>query len=119
MRYQHLNVICDHCESEIFGPRYKCGNCSDYDLCENCETMEGIHTPSHVFVKMHYPAALVGRKSVGGRYRPLLRANIYEEREKEREMEDLLQRKLDSGSEQNQIVVENLEKKRSAIQDVE
>merc|ERR1711962_1132311 len=87
MRYQHLNVICDHCETEIFGPRYKCGNRSDYDPCENCESIEGLHTPSHVFVKMHYPAALVGRRSVGGRSRPLLRANIYEEREKEREME--------------------------------
>ena len=23
--YQHQNVVCDHCENEIFGPRYKCG----------------------------------------------------------------------------------------------
>ena len=60
-------------------------NCSDYDLCEHCELIEGVHTPSHVFLKIHYPSVHAGRKTSAGKSRPLLRTNIYEEREKERE----------------------------------
>ncbi|XP_065656368.1 uncharacterized protein LOC100206706 isoform X4 [Hydra vulgaris] len=85
-RHLHTNVTCDNCTIEIFGPRYKCGNCSDYDLCEECESIEGIHSPSHVFLKIHYPSSHSGRK-FGWMSRPLLQTNIYEEREKEREKE--------------------------------
>lgn len=58
-------------------------NCSDYDLCETCEQIDGIHTPSHVFLKLYYPTASAGQKV--GHLQPLLHGNIYEERETERE----------------------------------
>ncbi|KAI8360527.1 hypothetical protein B0O80DRAFT_439487 [Mortierella sp. GBAus27b] len=52
----HYNVICDGCDSEIFGVRYKCGNCPDYDLCGNCEALpDPVHDPTHVFLKIRRP----------------------------------------------------------------
>ncbi|XP_047138006.1 protein PF3D7_1417600 isoform X1 [Hydra vulgaris] len=117
-RYLHTNVTCDNCTVEIFGPRYKCGNCSDYDLCEECESIEGIHSPSHVFLKIHYPSSHSGRK-FGLMSRPLLQTNIYEEREKEREKEDLLQRKLSSGSEVNVKAFEEIDNLKLKINDAD
>ena len=33
----HSHVICDGCsEKGIFGPRYKCKTCPNYDLCKSC-----------------------------------------------------------------------------------
>lgn len=29
---------CDVCQFQIVGNRYKCLNCSDYDLCDFCGT---------------------------------------------------------------------------------
>eukprot|EP00047_Mylnosiga_fluctuans_P010567 m.16909 g.16909 ORF g.16909 m.16909 type:complete len:332 (+) comp3190_c0_seq1:7-1002(+) len=34
---EHAFVTCDGCEMEpIVGPRYRCQDCPDYDLCEDC-----------------------------------------------------------------------------------
>lgn len=33
----HVNVICDQCDKDIHGFRYKCMECWDYDLCMECE----------------------------------------------------------------------------------
>uniref|UniRef100_A0A2M4A2G7 ZZ-type domain-containing protein n=1 Tax=Anopheles triannulatus TaxID=58253 RepID=A0A2M4A2G7_9DIPT len=33
----HKNVVCDVCDSEIRGHRYKCMTCQNYDLCMSCE----------------------------------------------------------------------------------
>ena len=75
--YKHDLYIC------TFDSFYR--NCSDYDLCETCEGIDGIHIPSHVFLKLHYPSNHAGRKSYWDAPKPLLNANIYEERETERE----------------------------------
>ncbi|XP_064597849.1 next to BRCA1 gene 1 protein-like [Liolophura sinensis] len=74
--YVHDGIICDNCNQTIVGVRYKCGNCADYDLCEACETQDGIHTPEHVFIKLRRPWAGVGK--VEGEQVPLLRCLVYQ-----------------------------------------
>lgn len=34
----HTSVICDGCDRPIKGFRYKCYECYDYDLCEECDS---------------------------------------------------------------------------------
>ena len=49
----HKNIICDGCEKEIVGIRYKCYECNDYDLCEECEEKNTVH--KHIFLKIREP----------------------------------------------------------------
>eukprot|EP01087_Luapelamoeba_hula_P005033 TRINITY_DN1511_c3_g1_i2.p1 TRINITY_DN1511_c3_g1~~TRINITY_DN1511_c3_g1_i2.p1 ORF type:complete len:514 (+),score=139.30 TRINITY_DN1511_c3_g1_i2:117-1658(+) len=67
-QHQHQQQVvhgafCDHCDSQIVGVRYKCGVCSDFDLCQRCEALlqydnskrgpsAVVHTPGHLFVKV-------------------------------------------------------------------
>uniref|UniRef100_X2A592 ZZ-type domain-containing protein n=1 Tax=Capitella teleta TaxID=283909 RepID=X2A592_CAPTE len=75
--YCHFGVICDICENTIIGPRYKCGNCADFDLCEECERhAEMHHNPSHVFLKIRRPVALAGHE--GQQKAPLLPFNVFD-----------------------------------------
>ena len=38
VRSVHIAITCDHCKvSPIIGKRYKCLECQNFDLCENCE----------------------------------------------------------------------------------
>ena len=68
--YYHDHVTCDFCERAIVGARYKCCNCPDYDLCEECEAIHGVHDPSHVFLKIRRPVRLRNKA-------PLLKQIIY------------------------------------------
>ena len=47
----HRGIICDNCDQQIEGIRYKCVNCLDYDLCEACR-QKAVHFPNHSFNKI-------------------------------------------------------------------
>lgn len=52
-RVHHIGVICDGCEGEIFGFRYKCIECVDFDLCMDCE--DKMHS-QHMMIRMTEPS---------------------------------------------------------------
>ena len=54
----HFNVVCDGCEGHIFGTRYKCLTCVDFDLCSSCEG-KGLHS-QHNMVAMENPQPRCG-----------------------------------------------------------
>merc|ERR1719367_1596424 len=49
----HTGVVCDSCEKEVAGFRYKCCVCADYDLCGDCEA-RGMH-PGHNMIRIATP----------------------------------------------------------------
>ena len=52
---KHIGVICDGCQrTPIVGIRYKCLQCSNYDLCEECADRQLIHS-EHVLAKIRTP----------------------------------------------------------------
>ena len=65
--YVHRGINCNSCNQlPIRGIRFRCANCSDYDLCEQCEANEP-HIKTHVFLKIKVPIPLLG----GQRQTPL------------------------------------------------
>lgn len=46
----HKGIVCDKCDGDIYGYRYKCKECSDYDLCFQCKK-EGNHS-QHIFIRI-------------------------------------------------------------------
>ena len=57
----HPGTRCDSCErSPITGTRYKCANCSNYDLCEQCEAQRDKvkHNEYHLFLQIPKPLPL-------------------------------------------------------------
>ena len=58
--YVHRRVSCNSCNvMPIRGIRYRCANCLDYELCEQCEAMQ-IHPKTHLFYKIRIPAPSLG-----------------------------------------------------------
>ncbi|KAI8867489.1 hypothetical protein GQ42DRAFT_126666, partial [Ramicandelaber brevisporus] len=47
----HSNVLCDVCDHEIVGVRYKCFECPDFDMCAECEGKLK-HPESHILAKI-------------------------------------------------------------------
>lgn len=69
---EHVGVVCDGCSSGIFGIRYKCLVCPDYDLCSSCEK-QGKHVDHNmVTIKDPYsfnPWGFSGGRQFGGPFR--------------------------------------------------
>ncbi|GAM38525.1 hypothetical protein TCE0_033f09312 [Talaromyces pinophilus] len=58
--YIHRGVTCNNCGMmPIQGIRYRCDNCVDFDLCENCEAQQ-VHNKTHIFLKVRIPAPYMG-----------------------------------------------------------
>jgi hypothetical protein len=64
-KVRHPCVTCDGCCKGIFGPRYKCKTCPDFDLCSTCKDSASIHV-DHEFTKIEKPLIRFG-KCMGGR----------------------------------------------------
>ncbi|KAL2738045.1 E3 ubiquitin-protein ligase MIB2-like isoform X3 [Vespula squamosa] len=55
---KHCNIICDGCKKRgIIGMRWKCTECSDYDLCTQCY-MADIHDLTHTFQRFQTPTSI-------------------------------------------------------------
>ena len=51
----HRGICCNRCgKQNIQGIRYKCVQCKNYNLCENCENSY-THDMKHIMVKIRYP----------------------------------------------------------------
>ncbi len=58
--YLHRGISCSSCSQlPIRGIRYRCANCVDYDLCEQCEATQP-HTRTHLFYKIRVPVPFLG-----------------------------------------------------------
>ncbi|GBC09673.1 hypothetical protein RclHR1_09030005 [Rhizophagus clarus] len=53
----HNRIYCDICgKNPIYGIRYKCGNCRDFDVCSKCEVnISKLHDETHIFLKLNRP----------------------------------------------------------------
>jgi hypothetical protein len=52
----HSHVICDGCECNISGTRFKCATCPDYDLCSTCHVkIKEFHDAHHAFYQIKMP----------------------------------------------------------------
>jgi len=48
----HSGIVCNVCDQDVIGIRYKCIVCDDYDLCEDCKG-SGKH-PEHSMISISY-----------------------------------------------------------------
>lgn len=56
---KHAGIKCEECdEFPIHGIRYKCSICSDYNICEVCETSINHYNGEHPFIKIRNPNVL-------------------------------------------------------------
>lgn len=53
-RVCHEGITCNHCKKDVFGHRYNCLECDDFDLCMACEHKEMQHS-DHIMVRYAKP----------------------------------------------------------------
>jgi len=51
---EETKIICDVCLLDREGPYYKCINCLEFEMCEECE-LKGSHNEGHLLVKLRKP----------------------------------------------------------------
>jgi hypothetical protein len=52
----HKGIICDHCKAKDFsGVRFRCLDCPNFDLCDNCINFTDIHNSNHSFQQIKEP----------------------------------------------------------------
>ncbi|GBE77445.1 hypothetical protein SCP_0103200 [Sparassis crispa] len=54
----HPGMVCDACDEDISGVRFKCLDCADYDLCSSCfsaPSQREKHSLSHAFFPIEVP----------------------------------------------------------------
>ena len=52
----HHGVMCDGCRQDpLVGPRYKCRQCADFDLCQKCVSTRHLH---HRFLTIFRPPSV-------------------------------------------------------------
>lgn len=64
------------CPPSLPFPSHCSRSCADYDLCEFCESQEGIHQEDHLFLKVRRPLSRLGMNKKG-KMKPLLKKNVY------------------------------------------
>ncbi|KXN88822.1 hypothetical protein AN958_06691 [Leucoagaricus sp. SymC.cos] len=55
------HALCDLCDSQIRGDRYKCVVCPDFDTCSNCFSITEVQHPRHGFVKLRHSEDYIRR----------------------------------------------------------
>jgi next-to-BRCA1 protein 1 len=57
-------ATCDLCSQTIFGVRWKCLNCPDWDCCNSCSATIAETHPSHSFVKLYKATDYVANAAI-------------------------------------------------------
>jgi hypothetical protein len=63
-KVKHVGYICDGCDKDIYGTRFKCLNQEDYDLCEECEPK---FNKDFLMLRITDPK-IMNKRNVGGMY---------------------------------------------------
>ncbi|KIK99466.1 hypothetical protein PAXRUDRAFT_822705 [Paxillus rubicundulus Ve08.2h10] len=58
------SATCNLCDSVIFGERFKCVSCPDFDTCSSCFRITSEQHPNHGFVRVSKPEDLMMRYSL-------------------------------------------------------
>ncbi|KIJ54281.1 hypothetical protein M422DRAFT_25208 [Sphaerobolus stellatus SS14] len=59
MERLHPHIVCDGCRKPVAGNRFKCLNCPDFDLCDNCIGSASTgHSANHHFLKLETPSKI-------------------------------------------------------------
>jgi len=59
--------MCDNCTEQIYGLRYKCLDCPDYDLCELCIDEKNTIHPEHKFQEISKPVVFMETDELYGK----------------------------------------------------